>query len=156
MFRSRIVASVKPSSSCRTVLILGMGKRVSHYLVVYFPKIANDPYGVFFGMLKVGKAHSGSACHFKTPKLHSLLISFFKVSACFFGIGNGLPWLVVLPLSWSETGLQSQSPSVPSYSSSNSCRSFSNLYFSVALRWLRHSSLVIALQFAFSYLASKI
>ena len=34
--------------------------------------------------------------------------------------------------------------------SSNSCRSFSNLFSSVALRWLRQSSLVIALRFAFS------
>ena len=45
----------------------------------------------FFGMMKVGEAHSESACHFSTLKSHSLWISFFKVSTCFFGIGNSLP-----------------------------------------------------------------
>ena len=53
----------------------------------------------FFGMMKVGEAHSESACHFNTPKLHSFWISFVKVSICFFGIGNSSHGMVVLPLS---------------------------------------------------------
>ena len=158
MFRSRAVAYVKPSSSCRTVLILGNWNGfLTIRLFTSLKSLITLTVLSFFGMMKVGEAHSESSCHFNTPKSHSRWISFFKVSTCFFGIGNDLPWYGWAPsLSWSETGLQSQSPSVPSNNSSNSSWSCSNLFLSVALRWLRQSASVIALRFAFSYLASKI
>ena len=47
MLRSRAVAYVKPSRSCRTVLILGMGNSFLT-LFVDFLKIADNPYGVVF------------------------------------------------------------------------------------------------------------
>ncbi len=34
----------------------------------------------FFGIIKVGKAHSESACHCNTPKLHNLWMSFLVPS----------------------------------------------------------------------------
>ncbi len=54
-----MVVYVKPSSSCRTALILGMGKMFSHHPFVEFPKIADSPHGVVsFGIINVGEAHS--------------------------------------------------------------------------------------------------
>ena len=135
MFRSRAVAYMKPSSSFKTVLILVMGNSfLTICLFISLKLLTTHTVLSFFGMIKVGEAHSESACHFKTPKLRSLWISMFKVSTCFLVLGMVCHDMVVLPFQWSEIGLQSQSPSVPSNSSSNCCRRFSNLFFSVALR----------------------
>ena len=87
MFRSKAVAYVKPSSSCRTVLTLGMGNGfLTIRLFISLKLLTTRMVLSFFGMMKVGKAHSESACHLSTPKSHSLWISFFKVSS---GIGKG-------------------------------------------------------------------
>ncbi len=156
MFRSRAVAYVKPSSSCRTVLILGMGKGFLTILLFNSLKsLTTLTVLSFFGIMNVGEAHSESACHCNTPKSHNLWISFLVISMCFLGIGNGRPWYGCAPsFNWRETGLQSQSPSDPSNSSSNSCRSSSNECFSGSLRCVQFS--VIALRSAFSCLTSRI
>ena len=50
----------------------------------------------FFGIINVGKAHSESACHCNTLKLHSRWISFFVISMCVLGIGNASHYIVLL------------------------------------------------------------
>ena len=152
MLRSRAVAYVKPSSSCRTVLILGMGNGfLTIRLFTSLKSLTTLTVLSFFGMMNVGEAHSESACHFSTPKSHSLCISFLVVSTCFLGIGKSRPWYGCAPsLSWRETGWQSQSPSVPLNSSSKSCRRSSNFACSGPLRWVQLSR-TIALRSALSY-----
>ncbi len=157
MFKSRAVAYVKPSSSCRTVLILGIG---NGFLTTHLFTSLKSPTTLtvlsFFGMINVGDAHWESSCHLSTPKLHSLRTSFLVVSTYFLGIGKGRPWYGCAPsFNWRETGLQSQSPIVPLNSSSKSCRRSSNNIYSGALTCVQ-LSLTISLRFAFSYLASRI
>ena len=100
LFKSRAVAYVKLSSSCRTVLILGMGNGfLTICLFISLKLLTTLTVLSFVGMMMVGEARSESACHFKTPKSHSLWISFFKVSTCFLVLGTVCHDMVVLPLS---------------------------------------------------------
>ena len=99
MFRSRAVAYVKPSSSCRTVLILGMGNGfLTICLFISLKLLTTCMVLSFFGMMKVGKAHSESACHFKTPQSHSLWISFLRSPHAFLVLGTFCHGMVVLLL----------------------------------------------------------
>ena len=157
MFRSSAVAYVNPSSSCKTVLILGIGNGfLTIRLFTSLKSLMNHTVWFYFGTMNEGEAHSDSGCHFSTPNSHSLCTSFFRVSLWAFGVGKGLPWYGFAPsFSLRETVSVSQSPSVPSKRSSNSVRSFSNFSWSGTLRCLQFS-VTTALRSAFSYLASKI
>ena len=151
MFRSRTVAYVNPSSSSKTVLILGIGNGLlTIYLFTSLKSQMNHTVWFCFGTINEGEAHSDSGCHFSTPNSHSLCTSFLKVSLWAFGVGNCLPWYSFAPsFSLRETGSVSQSPSVPSKRSSNSVRSFSNFSWSGTLRCLQLSAMT-ALRFAYS------
>ena len=151
------MAYVKPSSSCRTVLILGIGNGfLTMRLFISLKSLTTRTVLSFLGMMNVGDVHSESSCHLSTPKSHSLCTSLFVISMCFLGMRKGLPWYGCAPsFNWRETGLQSQSPSFPLNNSSNSCRSSSNLACSGPLRCVQ-LSLTIALRSAFSYLVSSI
>ena len=157
MFKSRAVAYVNPSSSCKTVLILGIGNGfLTIRLFTSLKSLTNRTVWFCFGTMNEGKAHSDSGCHFSTPNSHSLCTSFLRVSLWAFGVGNGLPWYGFAPsFSLRETGSVSQSPSVQSKRSSNSVRSFSNFSWSGTLRCFQLSA-TTALRSAFSYLVSRI
>ena len=99
MFRSRAVAYVKPSCSCRTLLILGMRNGfLTICLLISLKWLTTHMVLSFFGMMKVGEAHSESACHFKTPKSHSLWTSFLRFPHAFLVLGMVCHDVVVLPL----------------------------------------------------------
>ncbi len=58
MLRSRAVAKVKPSSSCSTVFILGIGKGFLINLLLTSPKLLRKRTVLFFfGTIKDGNAH---------------------------------------------------------------------------------------------------
>jgi hypothetical protein len=59
MFKSKVVAYVKPSSSCTVVLILGMGYglRTMHLLSSLKSNIVCTMWS-FLGIMKEGEAHS--------------------------------------------------------------------------------------------------
>ncbi len=64
MFKSSVVAYVKPSSSCKVVLILGIGYS---FLTIFLlsslkPEIVRTVWS-FFGMMKEGEAHLEDGCH---------------------------------------------------------------------------------------------
>ncbi len=68
MFKSKVVAYVKPSSSCNVVLILGIG--YGFCTICLFSSLKPDIVRTvwsFFGMMKEGKAHLDNGCHFNTP-----------------------------------------------------------------------------------------
>jgi hypothetical protein len=121
MFKSSVVAYVKPSSSCSMVLILGIGYG---FLMIHL--LSSLKYDIvrtvwfFFGMIKEGEAHLDDGCHFNTPINIRPSISFIRVALCIFGIGYGLPRYGLAPsFNSKETGGNFQSPIVPSKSSSN-------------------------------------
>ena len=151
MSRSRTVAYVNPSSSCKTVLILGIGNGfLTICLFTSLKSLTNHTVWFCFGTINEGKAHSDSGCHFSTPNSHSLCTSFFRVSLWAFGVGNSLPWSGFAPsFSLRETGSVSQSPSFLLKRSSNAVRSFSNFFWWGTLRWLQLSAMT-ALRSAFS------
>jgi hypothetical protein len=68
MFKSRVVAYVKPSSSCKVVLILGIG-----YGLLTMRLLSSLKSDIvltvcsFFGMMKEVEAHLDNGCHFNTP-----------------------------------------------------------------------------------------
>ncbi len=121
MFKSKVVAYVKPSSSCNVVLILGIGYGL--LTICLLSSLKSDIVRTvwsFFGMMKEGEAHLDDGCHFNTPIKIWQSISFMRVALCIFGIGYGLPWYGLAPsFNSKETGSNFQSPSVPSKSSSN-------------------------------------
>ncbi len=121
MFKSKVVAYVKPSSSCNVVLILGIG--YGFLTIRLFSSLNSDIVRTvwsFFGMMKEGKAHLDDGCHFNTPINIRQSISFIRVALCIFGIGYGLPWYGLTPsFNSKETGGNFQSLSMPSKSSSN-------------------------------------
>ncbi len=58
MFKSKVVAYVKPSSSCNVVLILGIG--YGFLMIRLFSTLKSDIVRTvwsFFGMMKEGEAH---------------------------------------------------------------------------------------------------
>ncbi len=121
MFKSSVVAYVKPSSSCSVVLILGIGYGLLNIRLLSSLKsdIVHTVWSLF-GMMKEGEAHLDGGYHFNTPINISQYISFIRVALCIFGIGYGLPWYGLAPsFNSKETGGNFQSPSMPSKSSSN-------------------------------------
>jgi hypothetical protein len=98
MFKSRVVAYVKPSSSCKVVLILGMGYG---FLTMHLLSSPNSDMVCtvwsFFGMMKEGEAYLDNGCHFNTPIITRLSISFIRVALCIFGIRYGLPLYGLAP-----------------------------------------------------------
>ncbi len=121
MFKSKVVAYMKPSSSCNVVLILGIG--YGFLTIRLFSSLKSDIVRTvwsFFGMMNEGKAHLDDGCHFNTPIKIRQSISFMRVALCIFGIGYGLPWYGLAPsFNSKETGGNFQSLSMPLKSSSN-------------------------------------
>ncbi len=100
MFRSRAVAYVKPWSSCRTVLILDMGNSfLTICLFISLTLLTTLTVLSFFGMMKVGKGHSESACHFNTPKCIVFGFPFLRSPHAFLVLGTVCHDMVVLHLS---------------------------------------------------------
>ena len=61
MFKSRAVAKVKPSNSCNTALILGIGNGfLTRCLFTSLKSLMKHDVLSFFGMMKKGDAHSGA------------------------------------------------------------------------------------------------
>ncbi len=113
-----MVAYVKPSSSCKVVLILeiGYGLRTMCLLSSLKPDIVCTVWS-FLGIMKEGEAYLDDGCHFSTPIAIRQSISFMRVALCTFGIGYGLPWYGLAPsFSSMETGSNFQSLSMPSKS----------------------------------------
>ncbi len=83
MFKSFVVAYVKPSSSCNVVLILGIGYGflTIHLLSSLKSDIVRTVWS-FFGMMKEGKAHLDNVCHFNTPINIRQSISFIRAALC--------------------------------------------------------------------------
>jgi hypothetical protein len=122
MFKSSVVAYLKPSSSyCKVVLILGIG--YGYLTICLLSSLKSDivcTVWSFFGMMKEGEAHLDNGCHFNTPINTRQSISFIRVALCIFGIGYGLPWYGLAPSFNSKvTGGNFQSLSMLSNSSSN-------------------------------------
>jgi hypothetical protein len=93
MLRSRAVAKENPSISCKTVLILGIGKGVLTNLLFTFQKsLKKHTVLSFLGIIKDGEAHSDAGCLSYTPRLHNLSTSFMMVSLWIFGTGKAWPW----------------------------------------------------------------
>jgi hypothetical protein len=157
MFKSRVVAYVKPSSSYKVVLILGMGWSflTLHLLSSLKSDMVRNVWS-FFGMMKDGEAHLYNGCHFNTPIATGQLISFIRVALRIFGIGYGLLWYgLAHSLSSKETGGYFQSPSVPTKSSSNLRSNVSSELQCDVLRCAQ-LNLTILGRSALSYLASRI
>jgi hypothetical protein len=116
MFKSKVVVYVKPSSSCKVVLILVMGYGLLTISLLSSLK-SNMVRTVwsFLGIMKEGEAHLNNGYHFNTPIPTRQSISFMRVALCIFGIGYGLPWYGLAPSFISnETGGNFLSPSLPS------------------------------------------
>ncbi len=65
MFKSKVVAYVKPSSSSNVELILGIG--YGFFTICFLSSIKSDiicTVWSFFGMTKENKAHLDNGCHF--------------------------------------------------------------------------------------------
>ncbi len=157
MFKSKVVAYVKPSSSCNVVLILGIGYglRTIRLLSSLKSDIVRTVWS-FLGMLKEGEAHYDAGCHFSNPIAIRQYISFMRVALCTFGIGYGLPWYGLVPsFSSMETGSNFQSPSMPSKSSSYLRSNASSKFRRGMLRCVRLLLTMLG-RSALSYLASKI
>ena len=122
MLRSRAVAKVKPSISCKTVLILGNGNGfLTTRLFTSLKSLRNLTVWSCFGTMNDGEAHSDSGCHLSTQTSHNLWTSFFNVSLCNLGTGYGLHEYGFTPsFNSRETGSVSHSPNVPLNNSSNS------------------------------------
>ncbi len=114
MFKSKVVAYVKPSSSCKVALILGIGYGLC--TICLLSSLKSDivcTVWSFLGMMIEGEACLDDGCHFSTPIAVRQSISFMRVALCTFGIGYGLPWYGLAPsFSSMETGGNFQSLSV--------------------------------------------
>jgi hypothetical protein len=156
MFKSSVVAYVKPSSSCNLVLILGIGYGfLTICLLSSLKSVIVRTVWSFFGMMKEGKAHLDNGCHFNTPINIRQPVSFIWVASCIFGIGYGLPWYGLAPsFNSKETGGNFQSP-MQSKSSSNLRSSASSKLRCDVLRCAQLFFTMLG-RSALSYLASKI
>ncbi len=157
IFKSKVVAYVKPSSSCNVVLILriGYGLCTIRLLSSLKSDIVRTVWS-FLGIMKEGEAHLDVGCHFSTPITIRQSISFMRVALFTFGIGYDLPWYsLASSFSSMETGGNLQSPSMPSKSSSY-LRSNTRSEFQCGMRRCTQSFLTMLGRSALSYLASKI
>ena len=157
MFKSKVVAYVKPSSSCNVVLILGIG--YGFLTIRLFSSLKSDivcTVWSFLGIMKEGEAHLDDGCHFNTHITIRQSISFMRVALCIFGIGYGPPWYSLAPFfSSKETGGDFQSPSIPSITSSN-LRSNASSKFRCGMLRCAQLFLTMLGRSALSYLASRI
>ncbi len=74
MFKSKVVAYVKPSSSCNVVLILGIG--YGFCTIRLFSSLKSDIVRIvwsFFEMMKEGKAYLDNGCHFNPIEIRKTL-----------------------------------------------------------------------------------
>ncbi len=120
MFKSKVVAYVKPSSSCKVVLIwrIGYGLHTMRLLSSLKSDMVCTVWS-FLGIMKYGKAHLDSGCHFSVLSLPGNQSLFKRVDLCIFVIGYGLLWYGLAPsFSSKETGGYFKSSSMPSKSSS--------------------------------------
>ena len=151
MFRSRAVAYVKPSSSCRSVLILGIG---NHFLTIHLFNLLKSLTTLmvlsFFGTIKVGEAHSESACHCNTLKLHSHWISFLVTSKCFLGTGNVWSWYGCALLALGGRPARNPSPLVFYQEAPQSLVGAPVTMIVLGSLWCVQLFLTISLRFAFS------
>ena len=89
---------MKPSSSCRTVLILGIGNGfLTSHLLTSLKLLTTLTILSFFGAMNVGKDHSDHACHFSTPKSHGLWISFLWFPSAFGVLKKAYHDMVLIP-----------------------------------------------------------
>jgi hypothetical protein len=90
MFKSSDVACMKPSSWCGKSCItgIGYGARWSHEFSLQKSDI-NRTLPFFFGMIKVGAAHSFAVVHSSASSLTSRSISTFSVFSVICCTGNG-------------------------------------------------------------------
>jgi hypothetical protein len=130
MLRSRAVAKVNHSISCKTMLIFGIGKGVLfNLLLTSWKSLKKHSVLSFLGIMKDGKAHSDASCLSNTPRLHNLSTSFMMVSLWIFGAGKAWPWSGDTPsFNWNETGMVFKSPKVPSKSDLYFLSSCSNFF----------------------------
>ncbi len=157
MFKSKVVAYVKPSSSCNVVLILGIGfgSHAMHLLSSLKYDIVRTVWS-FLGIMKEGEAHLDDGCHFSTPIAIRQSISLMREALCIFGIGYGLPWYGLAPsFNSMETDGNFQSLSVPSKSSLYLRRNVSSKFQCGVLRCAKLFLIMLG-RSALSYLASKI
>ena len=64
MLRSKDVAHLKPSSSCRTVEILGIGQGfLFNLLLTSLKSVKKRTCPLFFGIINVGEPHSEAPSH---------------------------------------------------------------------------------------------
>ncbi len=101
MLRSRAVAKVNPSSTCSTVIILGIGKSFLTNLLFTSQKLLRKHTVLFFfGIIYDGKAHSDVGCLPNTPSFYNLSTSLMSVSLCIVGTGKAYwdTWLPAMPL----------------------------------------------------------
>ena len=138
MFRSRTVAKVKHSNSCKTVLIFWFGNRfLTCHLFTSLKSLIQHTALCFFGVVKEGGTHSDSGWNSNDPSSQSLFNSLIIVSLCTLDIGNGLPcYCLASSYSSKEMGMVFQSPSAPSKSSSYSVSNSSTLCWSWWLKWV--------------------
>ena len=139
MFKSRAVAKVKPSNSCSTVLIFGIGNGfLTTCLFTSLKLLMKRTVLSFLGIMKEGDAHADAGRNSNTPRSQCLFNSLNIVSLCTLGTGNGLPWYGLMPsFNSRKTGSVFQSPSGSSKSFSNSMSYSSNLFWSWRLRWVQ-------------------
>ncbi len=144
MFRSRAVAKVKPSNSCRMVLILGKGNGfLIGLLFSSLNSVKNHTFPFFFGWIKDNAAYSDNGCHSNTPNSMRCFISFMMVSLWTFGIVNAQPlYGLAHPSSSKETDVVFQVPNVPSNNGLKSVSNSSNIFFLQEFRWLQLSTTV--------------
>jgi hypothetical protein len=157
MFKSKVVAYVKPSSFYKVVLILEIGYGLRTMLLL--SSLKSDMVCTvwsFLGIIKEGEAHLDNGFHFSTPIAIRQSIAFMRVALCIFGIGYGLPcYGLATSFSSMETGSNFQSPSVPSKSSSY-LRSNASSKFQCGMLRCAQLFLTMLGRPALSYLASKI
>jgi hypothetical protein len=86
MFRSRAVAKVKPSNSCSTMLIFGIGKGFLTNLLFTSQKLLRKrTVLLFFGIINNGEAQSDTGCLSNITSLQNLSTALMMVSLCIFG-----------------------------------------------------------------------
>ncbi len=89
MLRSRAVAKVNLSISCKTILIFGIGKGILTDLLFTFQKsLKKHTVLSFFGIMKDGKAHSDAGSLSNTPSLHNLSTFSWLCLCGFLVLGN--------------------------------------------------------------------
>jgi hypothetical protein len=138
MFKLRAVAKVKPTNSCNTVPVLGIGNSfLTCRLFTSLKSCIKCIVLTVFGVIKECNAHSDVGWNSNTPSSQYLCNSLITFSVCTLGTGNDFPLFGLVPsFSSMKMWLVFQSPSVPSKRSSYSVSNCSDLFWSWRLRWV--------------------